>query len=166
MKNRTRAIAACAMLAALGVVLMLLGAMLELGVYACPLLVGLCFIPVGQRYGRKYHVTLYVATSILCLLLVPNAEENLLLAGLLGWYPIVRPGLQKLNKWLGWVLKLLIFNAAVVAIEWLVMTVLVPEMMGTWLLWGLLLLGNITFIAYDLMIPRWETLTGRIVKCL
>lgn len=166
MKKKTRAIAVCAMLAALSVVLMLLGAVLELGMYACPLFVGLCFIPVGQKYGRKYHTTLYIASSILCLLFVPNVEENLMLAGLFGWYPIVRPILQRLNKWLGWALKLLIFNTVVVAIEWLVMTVLVPEVMLGVLLWVLLLLGNITFLAYDLMIPRWEGLTGRIVKYL
>ena len=166
MKKKTRAIAVCAMLAALSVVLMLLGAVLELGMYACPLFVGLCFIPVGQKYGRKYHATLYIASGILCLLFVPNVEENLMLAGLFGWYPIVRPILQRLNKWLRWILKLLIFNAAVVAIEWLVMTVLVPEVMPDVLLWVLLLLGNITFLAYDLMIPRWEGLTGRIVKYL
>lgn len=166
MKKKTRAIAVCAMLAALSVVLMLLGAVLELGIYACPLFVGLCFIPVGQKYGRKYHVALYIASGILCFLFVPNIEENLMLAGLFGWYPIVRPFLQRLNKWIGWILKLLFFNATVVAIEWLVMTVLVPEMMPDVLLWVLLILGNITFLAYDLMIPRWETLTGRIVKYL
>lgn len=166
MKHKTRSIAVCAMLAALSVVLMLLGAVLELGMYACPLFVGLCFIPVGQKYGRKYHVTLYAASSILCFLFVPNIEENLMLAGLFGWYPIIRPCLQRLNKWVGWILKLLIFNATVVAIEWLVMTVLVPEMIPDVLLWVLLILGNITFLAYDLMIPRWEALTARVVRYL
>ena len=166
MKKRTRAMAICAMLAALSVVLMLLGAVLELGMYACPLFVGLCFVPVGQKYGRKYHVTLYAATCILCFLFVPNVEENLLLAGLFGWYPIVRPGLQKLNKWLGWIIKMLIFNASVVAIEWLVMKVLVPEYEEGILLWILLILGNITFLAYDFLIPRWEIMTRKIVKHL
>ena len=166
MKKRTRAMAICAMLAALSVVLMLLGAVLELGMYAFPLFVGLCFIPVGQKYGRKYHMTLYVATCILCFLFVPNVEQNLMLAGLFGWYPVVRPGLQKMNKWLGWIIKMLIFNASVVAIEWLVMKVLVPEYEEGILLWILLILGNITFLAYDFLIPRWEIMTRKIVKHL
>lgn len=152
------------MMAALCVVLMLLGAVLELGMYACPLLAGLCFLPVGQKYGRKYHITLYVASSILCFLTVPNMEENLMLAGLFGWYPIVRPSLQKLPKILGWICKLAIFNLAVIAIEWLVMTVLVPEVVGDVLLWVLLILGNLTFLAYDLMIPKMELLLSRIIK--
>ena len=154
------------MMAALCVVLMVLGAILELGMYACPLFAGLCFIPIGQKYGRKYHITLYVASSILCFLMVPNMEENLMFAGLFGWYPIVRPVLQKLPKVIRWICKLVIFNVVVIAIEWLVMTILVPEAIGGTLLWVLLILGNITFLAYDFMIPKMEILMGRIVKLL
>lgn len=154
------------MMAALSVVLMVLGAVLELGMYACPLFAGLCFIPIGQKYGRKYHITLFAASSLLCFLMVPNMEENLMFAGLFGWYPIVRPSLQKLPKVLRWIAKLAIFNVVVIAIEWLVMTVLVPETIGGVLLWVLLLLGNITFLAYDFMIPKVEVLLGRIGKLL
>lgn len=166
MKTATKRMAACAMMAALCVVLMVLGAVLELGMYACPLLAGLCFIPIGQKYGRKYHLILFVATALLSFFLVPNIEENLIFAGLFGWYPILRPLLQKLPGILRWVVKLAVFNGVVVAIEWLVMTVLAPEAMADVMLWVLLILGNITFIAYDLLIPRLDALMGRIVKLL
>ena len=164
MRTSAKRMATCSMMAALCVVLMVLGAILELGMYACPLFAGLCFIPIGQKYGRKYHITLYVASSILCFLMVPNMEENLMFAGLFGWYPIVRPVLQKLPKVIRWICKLVIFNVVVIAIEWLVMTILVPEAIGGTLLWVLLILGNITFLAYDFMIPKMEVLMGRIVK--
>lgn len=166
MRTSAKRMATCAIMAALCVVLMVLGAILELGMYAAPLFAGLCFIPIGQKYGWKYHVTVYIASSLLCFLLVPNIEENLMLAGLFGWYPIVRPSLQKLPKLLSWIAKLLIFNVVVIAIEWLVMYVLVPEVLGGTLLWVLLILGNITFIAYDFMIPRMEVLMERITKLL
>lgn len=166
MRTSTRRMAICSMMAALSVVLMVLGAVLELGMYACPLFAGFCFIPIGQKYGRKYHITLFVASSLLCFLMVPNMEENLMFAGLFGWYPIVRPSLQKLPKVIRWAAKLVIFNVVVIAIEWLVMTVLVPETIGGVLLWVLLILGNITFLAYDFMIPKVEVLLGRISKLL
>lgn len=166
MRTSTRRMAICSMMAALSVVLMVLGAVLELGMYACPLFAGICFIPIGQKYGRKYHITLFVASSLLCFLMVPNMEENLMFAGLFGWYPIVRPSLQKLPKVIRWAAKLVIFNVVVIAIEWLVMTVLVPETIGGVLLWVLLILGNITFLAYDFMIPKVEVLLGRISKLL
>ena len=154
------------MMAALCVVLMALGAVLELGMYACPLLAGLCFIPIGQKYGRKYHLILFVATALLSFFLVPNIEENLIFAGLFGWYPILRPVLQKLPGVLRWLVKLAVFNGVVVAIEWLVMTVLAPEAMADIMLWVLLALGNVTFIAYDFLIPRLDALMGRIVKLM
>jgi len=44
------------------------------------------------------------------------------------------------------------------------MTVLAPEVIGGVLLWVLLILGNITFLAYDFLIPRVERLMERIVK--
>lgn len=166
MRTAAKRMATCAMMTALCVVLMALGAVLELGMYACPLLAGLCFIPVGQRYGWKYHLLLYVASGILCLLLVPNIEENLIFVGLFGWYPIVRSRLQKLPRVLNWLCKLVIFNGVVIAVEWLVMTVLVPEAVEGALLWVLLILGNVTFFAYDHLIPRVESLMGRVIKFL
>lgn len=166
MKQDARRMAVCAMMTALSVVLMVLGAVLELGMYACPLFAGLCFVPIGQKYGRKYHIMLYVAAAILCFLLVPNIEENLVFAGFFGWYPILRPSLQKLPKVLGWICKVMIFNGIVIAIEWLVVTVLVPEVMGgaVWIL--MLVLGNILFVAYDLLVPRVEVLMWRITRML
>ena len=109
---------------------------------------------------------LYMASAILCFLLVPNIEENLVFAGLFGWYPILRPSLQKLPKVLGWICKVMIFNGIVIAIEWLVVTVLVPEVMGgaVWIL--MLVLGNILFVAYDLLVPRVEVLMWRITRML
>lgn len=166
MKTSARRMALCAMMAAVCVVLMVLGAVLELGMYAAPLLAGLCFIPIGQKYGRKWHVLLFAVAAVLCFLFVPNIEQNLVFAGLLGWYPIVRPSLQKLPKWTRLPVKLLLFNAIIVAIESLVMLVLVPEVLGGVLLWVLLGLGNLTFLAYDFMLPRLEVLLGRITKLL
>ena len=162
MKTSAKRMAMCAMTAALCVVLMVLGAVLELGMYACPLLAGLCLIPIGKRFGRKYHITAFVATSILCLLIVPNMEENLMFLGLLGWYPMVAPGLRKLPCLISWAVKLILFNAVVIAIEWLIMTVLAPEVIGGVFLWILLALGNVTFILYDWMLPKLEHLMDRI----
>lgn len=164
MKTSAKRLAVCAMMAALSVVLMVLGSVLELGMYACPLFVGLCFLPIGQKYGRKYQILLYVTTCILCFLLVPNVEQNLMLAGLFGWYPILRPGLQKLPKWLRWPVKLALFNGVVIAIEWLVMTVLVPEAVGSVLLALLLLLGNVTFVLYDYLISRASGILGKLAR--
>ena len=158
--------AVCGIMAALSVVLMVLGAALQLGVYAAPLFAGLCFMPVGQKYGFKYQWMLYAVSAVLCLLFVPDIETNLMFIGLFGWYPIVRPSLQKLSKFLRIVVKFFIFNISVIGIQWLVITVLVPETLSVAMLWLLLALFNITFLAYELMFPKMETLFVRISKLL
>ena len=57
--------------------------------------------------------------------------------------------------------KLLFFNAAAVALEALVLLVIVPEALEPGMLLLLLALGNLTFLLYDLLIPRaqrfWES---------
>lgn len=164
MRVSAKRMALCAMMVALCVVLMVLGAILELGMYVAPLLSGLLLIPVGKLYGKKYHIVVFAASALLCFLLVPNMEENLVYAGFLGWYPILRPLLQKLPKWLRWIVKLVVFNVLIVAIEALVMLVLAPEAMEGIFLWILLVLANVVFVTYDIMLPRLEGLVERIVK--
>ena len=164
MKFSAKRMAMCAMMAALCVVLMLLGAVLELGMYAAPLLAGLLLIPIGKAYGKKYHWMLFAVAAVLCFLLVPNIEQNLVFVSLFGWYPILRPLLQKLPKVLRLPVKLVIFNGLIIAIEALVMLVLAPEAMEGIFLWLLLALANVTFLAYDFMLPRLEGLLGKIIK--
>jgi len=158
--------AVCGIMAALSVVLMVLGAALQLGVYAAPLFAGLCFVPIGRKYGLKYQWMLYAVSAVLCLLFVPDIETNLMFIGLFGWYPIARPSLQKLSKALRIVVKFLIFNVSVIGIQWLVIMVLVPETLSDAMLWLLLVLFNVTFFAYELMFPKMETLIARISKLL
>lgn len=160
--EQTKRLTVCAMMAAVSVVLMLLG----LGMYASPLLTGLMLIPIGKKYGRKYQVMLWIAISALCLMLVPNIEQNLMFAGLFGWYPIAYPTLQKLPRGLRMGVKLLLFNGVVIAIEGAVLLLLAPEAMETWFLLLLLGLGNVTFVLYDYIIPKTEFLLGRLMRML
>ena len=164
MRNQTKRMATCAMMTALCVVLMWLGAVLELGMYAAPLFAGLSLIIIGQKYGSKYQLTVWAASGILSFLLVPNMEQNLLYVELFGWYPVLHPKLQRLPKVLRLITKLLVFNAVVIVIEALVMFLLVPEVLSGWMIALLLILANITFLAYDFLIPRMEVLLKRITK--
>lgn len=157
MSNSTKRLTTCSLMTAVGVVLMVLGSMLGIATYAMPMIVGLALIPLGKRYGIKYHLTVFAATALLSLLLVSDVEQSLLFLAFLGWYPALRPGLQWIKpKILRGLVKLITFNVPVVLMEWILMTLLVPESMDTWFLWILLILGNITFIVYDFAMPKFE----------
>ena len=54
-------------MSAAGVVFMILGSMLGVATYAMPMIVGLMLIPLGKRYGIKYHLTTFAAIALLSL---------------------------------------------------------------------------------------------------
>ena len=152
--------AGCSMMAALSVVILLIGGILELGMYACPMIAGLCILMVGDCYGRKCQVMTWVAVSALSVMLVPNIEENLMYFGVFGLYPILYPYFQKLPKGVRILAKFTYFNVVVIALEWLVVMVFMPETMAGedlsgWFFWlALLAMGNVIFWCYDRLLPR------------
>ena len=156
--KQTKRMAMCGMMAALSVVLMVLGGALGLGMYVSPLLAGLCLIPIGNAYGKKYQAILWLAVSALSLLLVPNIEESLMYLCLFGCYPILRPQFQKLPKVLRFITKLLFFTVIFTALQLLITLVLVPEVMGTGMMVALIVLADVTLMVYDFVLPRVEWL--------
>ena len=162
--RQSKIIASCGMTAALSVVIMIIGGVLGLGMYASPMIAGFCLMPIWQKYGAKYAWTLWAAVSLLSFILVPDIEENLMYACLFGPYPILRPFLQAMKKLPRIILKFAYFNIVVVAIEALVTLLLVPEAMTMPLAIALLALGNITFVVYDFLIPRAEIILCHYLK--
>lgn len=141
--KQTRAIALCGVTAALAVAVMAAGGVLGIGTYISPLIAGMCLLPVGSLLGKKYHITLWLAVSALSFLLVPDIEQSLMFLCLFGCYPVLRPLFERLPRIPRLLCKLLFFNAAAIALEALVMLLLL-----------LLVLGNVVFVLYDVLIPR------------
>lgn len=162
--KESRRIACCGMMSALSVVLMLVGSVLGVGMYASPILAGLCLLPIGREYGRKYQIIMWLSVSVLCFMLVQGVEQNLMYFAVFGIYPVIRPAFERLGKPAHMIAKLGFFNAVVVAVEALVMMVLVPEALGAPMLIALLLMGNLVFVLYDFMTPRFEFLLSRYLK--
>jgi len=156
--RQSKVIASCGMTAALSIVVMLVGGVLGLGMYISPMIAGFLLLPIGKKYGAKYQWMLWSTVSLLCFMLVPNVEENLMYFSLFGLYPILYPYFERMTSKLKWLCKLLYFNIIVVAVEALVMLVLVPEAMGPVMAVILLLMGNAIFIMYDFLLPRSELL--------
>lgn len=163
MRNRTSfRVAFCGVLAALMVVIMLLGTMIPATEYLCPALAGVLIIPVVWEFGGKPGGLLYAAVALLSLILAPNKEAALFFVLLFGWYPLARPKLQHLKaKALRVVLKLVLFNAALAAIFALLLFVLIsPEVVAQAADWtglavaAMLVLGNAAFLIYDVLLSR------------
>ena len=153
--NRTPAanIALGGLLAALAVVIMSMGTLIPVATYVCPMLCALVLQLVLKICGKRVAWAWYGAVSVLSLLMAPDKEAAAIFLAL-GFYPIVKPGLdRRKGKWL---LKGLFFNGMILLTYWVLlhlfgMAQLVSEFteMGTLLAAVLLLLGNVTFFLLD-----------------
>lgn len=141
------------LLAALAVVIMGMGTLIPVATYVCPMLCTLVLQLVLKICGKRVAWAWYGAVSLLSLLMAPDKEAAAIFLAL-GFYPIVKPGLdRRKGKWL---LKGLFFNGMILLTYWLLMHLfgmaqLVSEFteMGTLLVAVMLLLGNVTFFLLD-----------------
>lgn len=140
-------------LAALAVAISCLGGLIPAATFICPMLSMLILTLVLKRCGNRIAWTWYGAVALLSVLLSPDKEAAAVFV-FLGYYPIIKPRLDTLP--LRWLWKLLIFNAAILLMYFLLMQVFGMtqilrdfEEMGKILTLITLLLGNATFLLLD-----------------
>ena len=155
-KTESQKIALCGVLGALSVVLLLVGAALQIGTYAAPMVAAFLLIPVLDEYGPKYALLLYGTVSILSVLLVPELELSFFYVFVIGYYPVLRVGLMRVkNTLLRWFIKLAVFNGATVLAYALLFALLGPAILdelladGVPMLLALLGVGNLSFWLCD-----------------
>jgi nicotinate phosphoribosyltransferase len=109
------------------------------------------------------------STAILSLILSPDKESALLYAAL-GYYPVLKPKLDRLPGFRRLVCKLALYNAAVCASYALMLFVLRMDALrqeffseGKWMLLALVLGGNAVFILYDLLLNRISPVLCRLL---
>ena len=159
-RRQSRKAALCGMMAALSVAILCLGSLVPLATFACPILAMLCLIPAVCEYGVGTSTLLYAAVSVLALLLCPDKELALFYV-FLGWYPGVRSRLDKFPQLLGGAAKCALFTLAMLAMYALVLHLFQLEAVveefseySTAMMIGLLALGNVTFLVFDLVLAR------------
>lgn len=151
--NSAANIALGGVLASLAVTLSCLGGLIPASTFVCPMISMLILCIVLKRCGGRIAWAWYGAVAILGILLSPDKEAAAVFV-FLGYYPIVKPKLDKLP--LRWLWKLLLFNVAILLMYWLLMHIfgmaqLLQEFeeMGIAMTAMTLLLGNATFILLD-----------------
>ena len=146
------------MMAAVAVVIMALGGMIPLNTFLCPIWCMMLLRFVLHMCGRRVAWAWYGAVMILSLLLGPDKEAAAIFAAL-GYYPILKPRLDKIKG--GLVLKLALFNAVILAMYWLLIRVLGMDQiasdyaeLGQVMTVIMLILGNVTFWLLDIVLGK------------
>ncbi|MBQ8236883.1 MAG: hypothetical protein IJZ39_01875 [Oscillospiraceae bacterium] len=145
-------------MAALAVVIMALGGMIPLNTFLCPILCMMLLRFVLVSCGKRVAWAWYGAVAILSLLLGPDKEAAAIFA-VLGYYPILKPKLDKMK--LGPVLKLAFFNAVILSMYWVLIRILgMDQIASDYAQLGLamtvimLILGNVTFWMLDMVLGK------------
>ena len=157
-RARTKRLSICAMLIALGVTLSWMGSLVGILDMCTALFTALLLVPIIIEYGKGYPWGVWLSTTVLTLLLLPNKTPAAVYLAF-GYYPIIKAYLERLPLWLTRLLKQLVF---LVVDAVLVITscylVGVQDAMPTWYPVALAVLGLITLNLADLALTRLITL--------
>ena len=154
----TRALVVSAALAALGVIALTLGSLIQVLDLTMAVIASLFVVLAVIELGGKYPWLVYAVTAILSILLIPTKTAALTYLCFAGYYPIIKAKLEgvHLHRVLCLVIKLLIFNGALAVITLVtvkVMMIPIPDPRYYWIL----SLLSVVFVLYDLALTRLIT---------
>lgn len=153
-----RSMAFGGVMAALATVIMSLGGLIPVATFVCPMLAMVVLTMVLGVCGRRVAWAWYAAVAVLSLLLSPDKEAAMVFL-FLGYYPIVKP---KLDRWKAAPLgKLLFFNGVILLMYGLMLNVLGMEDIreefreaGQIMTAVMLALGNLIFFLLDRLLDK------------
>lgn len=145
-------------MAALALVVMNLVGLIPVATYVCPSLCMVLLSVVLKLCGRRIAWAWYGAVSILSMLLAPDKEAAAIFA-VLGYYPIVKPSMERSKLATVW--KYLFFNVLILSVYWLLISIMgLTEIaqefseMGLLFTAVMLLMGNLIFAMLDKILSR------------
>ena len=160
MRLQARRTALCSLLAALSVVILMLGSLIPAALYMCPILAMAALLPIREEFSAGSAAVTYGAVSLLALLLAADKELALLYV-FFGWYVPLQPWLEKLPRAVSVTVRLAAANLAAVVLYSLLFFVfemdsVVEELSGLTALWTVILLlsANCLFVLTDILLHR------------
>ncbi len=177
-KKLSTKVALGGVISALSVLFMILAGVTTSLEYAVPMVAGALLMILVVEFGQGFASLVYIAVSIISILVLGNKEPAIMYAMFFGYYPIIKSFLEKqLQNFVCWIVKYLIFNVAMVLSYFVVTKIfMIPfddfELFGKFTLIILLLAGNAVFIIYDIMLTRlvsiyiykWRKYIKRVLK--
>lgn len=140
-------------MSALCVALMAIARVISVTDYAVSAICGAIIGAVVIELGNKWAMTAYAVSASLGLLLANN-EAALTFAALLGFYPIIKPYIERLKKPVSYLIKLVLFNGIMCTLYFVVDKLgFIPmeeiSWLGKYTVAVVLILANIAFLLYD-----------------
>jgi hypothetical protein len=110
MNKNTKKIALSAILSAVGVILLLIGSFLQVLDLSAAALAGFAVVVAVIEIRGKYPVLVYLAISLISILILPYKMPAVFFIAFGGIYPIFKAQFERFHPAVAWVLKFSIFN--------------------------------------------------------
>jgi hypothetical protein len=151
MQNKTRLLTISALCCAAGTALLCLASILPAGVAGIVLLASAGAAATRVYAGEKWAWICFAATAILAWVLPPSRFPALLYTAFMGYYPLIVLRLERIRgKPVRWAVRIVIFNAAAVAMFYLASSFFPDRITSaSGRPWLFLLAGNVLFLLYD-----------------
>ncbi len=148
----TKKLTFSAVLSALAVAIMYVGAVLEILDLSTAAVASICVMLVLTELGMKYAFLSYACIGVLSFLLLPTKYAAVMFVGFLGFYPMAKAFFE--NRFRG--ILCLVLKVALLNICTSVMLLAVRYVMteALWFEIMTLVLANITFVIYDFALTR------------
>lgn len=143
-----------AMLTALSVVVLYIGALLDVFSLTAVGISSVFLLFAVREMSLAHRLFIYFGTAILSALLLPTPESAVLYVIFGGLYPLVKFPLERVRRPFSLLGKLLLLNAMVTVSELCsILLFHLPPMV--WYLWlALYIVANPTFLLYDMLLDR------------
>ena len=154
-KMQTKKLTVCAMLSALGVVLLWLGSAIEVVDISMAVVASLFCVFAVIEYGGVAPWLIFAVTGVLSLLLLPQKTPAVLYLLFFGYYPIIKEKLEKKRRMIAWIGKEIVFNGALFLLLILSRFFLLGSAAEPlWIFVAVVVLAEITFPVDDIALTR------------
>ncbi len=149
-----------ALLAALGVICLALGSLLDILDMSAAILASVLVLFCTVELGTGYAVMVYGTVSFLSLLILPNRSAALLFVCLFGYMPIVKFAFERIMGRFAWIPKLLIYNLLFTALVFLGAELVGFTADNVWsippavIYIAYFVLANVVFVTCDILFAR------------
>ncbi len=171
--SKTKKLTLSAVLAAMGIVLLSIGSLIEVLDLSMAALASFFCIFAVIEIGKSYSWMIYAVTGILSVVLMPQGMGGWFYILFFGYYPIVKEMIERLIKPISFLLKFLVFNAAITVYAIICYFLIFGELqilldefsalfggmdIGAMLVIAIYVVLNAVFFVYDLALTKLITL--------
>lgn len=140
---------------ALGVIVLFLGAIIEVVDITMAAMASFIIIICVIELGGYWPFLVFSATAVLSFLLLPNKAVVLIYVLYFGFYPIIKKHLERLPRIFSLLAKIAVFNIAILLYYLLLRDVLFADFGST--KWIIVVLFNVIFASLDLVQTMFVT---------